>query len=240
MSSNEQIGFLLIHGFTGTHFEMIPLEDFLTEKGFTVRNITLPGHETTEEDLSTKKWTDWIDFAQLNLDKLKNKCKKVFVSGLSMGGTITLLLGAKNKYLSGIITLAAVYRAPDWRMHFLSIPLVHYVYPRHKSEESGWEDLEALSTHKSYEHYPIKSVSELYKMLRETKKQVKNIQVPILIVQGKKDLSVPEKHAKLIHSNVNTTDKQLVWIEKGGHVIPKDAGRHQLFETLDSWLETRI
>ncbi|MCG3220687.1 MAG: alpha/beta fold hydrolase [Candidatus Heimdallarchaeota archaeon] len=240
MFSNEQIGFLLIHGFTGTHFEMIPFEEFLTEKGFTVRNITLPGHETTEEDLTTKKWTDWIDFAQLNLDELKNECKKVFVSGLSMGGTITLLLGAKNNDLSGIITLAAVYRAPDWRMHLLSIPFAHYVYPRYKNEESGWEDLEALSTHKSYEHYPIKSVSELYKMLKETKKQVKNIQVPILVIQGKKDLSVLEKQAKWILNNVNTSDKQLVWIEKGGHVIPKDAGRYQLFETVDSWLKGRI
>ncbi|MHA1954255.1 MAG: alpha/beta hydrolase, partial [Candidatus Heimdallarchaeaceae archaeon] len=156
MSSTKQIGFLLIHGFTGTHFEMIPLEEFLMERGFTVRNITLPGHETTEEDLTTKKWTDWIDYAQLKLNELKKQCEKVFVTGLSMGGTITLLLGAKNKDLSGIITLAAVYRAPDWRMHFLSIPLVHFVYPRHKGEESGWEDLEALSTHKSYEHYPIK------------------------------------------------------------------------------------
>ncbi|NPD87650.1 MAG: alpha/beta fold hydrolase [Asgard group archaeon] len=240
MSSNEKIGFLLIHGFTGTHFEMIPLEEFLTDRGFSVRNITLPGHETTEEDLTTKKWTDWVEFAQLKLDELSNKCKKVFVVGLSMGGTITLLLGARNKDVAGIITLAPVYKAPDWRMHLLSIPLVHYVYPRYKNEESGWEDLEALSTHKSYEHYPIKSVSELYKMLKETKKQVKNIQVPILIIQSKKDLSVPDKHAKLIYSNVNTTDRQLVWIENGGHVIPKDAGRQQMFETIDSWLKGRL
>jgi carboxylesterase len=240
MSSNDQIGVLLIHGFTGTHFEMIPLEEFFKEKCFTVRNITLPGHETSEEDLITKKWTEWVNYAQSELNELKNKCKKVFVSGLSMGGAITLLLGGRNQDLSGIITLAAVYRVPDWRMYLLANPFVHHIYPKYRNEESGWEDLEALSTHKSYEHYPIKSVSELYKLLKESKKQVRNIQVPILIIHAKKDLSVSEKHAKLIYKNVNTTDKKLVWIDKGGHVIPKDAGRHQMFESIESWLKSRV
>ena len=240
MSSKEKIGFLLIHGFTGTHYEMIPLEEFLETKGFTVRNITLPGHETTEDDLITKKWYNWVDHAQMELDELKNKCEKVFVVGLSMGGAITLLLGAKNQDLAGIITLAAVYRPPDWRMYLMVIPFVHKIYPKYRNEESGWEDLEALSTHKSYNYYPIKSVKELYKLLQEVKKQVERIQVPILIVSAKKDLSVPQKQAKLIYEKVNSKDKKQVSITKGGHVIPKDAGRNQMFEAVDEWLNGRL
>jgi carboxylesterase len=240
MTSNEQIGFLLIHGFTGTHYEMIPLQEFLEKKGFTVSNITLPGHETTEEDLITKKWTEFVEYSQIELDQLKDKCEKVFVAGLSMGGAITLLLGARNQDLAGIITLAAVYRPPDWRMHLMVIPFVHKIYPKHRNKESGWEDLEALTTHRSYDYYPIKSVAELYKLLHEVKKQVENIQIPILIISAKKDLSVPQKHAKLIYKKVNSKDKERVLIEKGGHVIPKDAGRHQMLEAVDEWLKKRI
>jgi carboxylesterase len=240
MTSKDRIGFLLIHGFTGTHFEMIPLEKFLVERGFTVRNLTLPGHETTEEDLNKTNWSEWVDYPQLNLNEMKKECEKIFVIGLSMGGTITLLLGARNKDISGIITLAAVCKAPDWRMHLLSIPFVHHIYPRHKSKESGWEDLEALATHKSYEYYPIKSVGRLYKMLKEAKNQVKNIQIPILVVYARKDLSVPKKQAYWIYNNVKSSDKEIVSIEKGGHVIPKDTGRYQLFEEISKWLEGRI
>lgn len=240
MSNNNQIGFLLIHGFTGTHYEMIPLEELLLEKGFTVTNITLPGHETSENDLISKKWQNWLDYAQLKLDELKNKCKKVFVSGLSMGGTIALLLGARNNDLDGIITMAAIYKSPDWRMPFVSIPFANKIYPRHRSKESDWEDMKALSTHRSYEYYPIKSVRELYKMLKETKKQVKMIQVPILILQSKKDLSVPDRQPKWIFNNVKSDDKELIWIEKGGHVIPKDAGRFQLLEVVENWLRDRV
>ncbi len=240
MSSKKDIGFLLIHGFTGAHFEMQPLADFLIREGFTVENITLPGHETSEEDLMTKKWTDFTNFAQKELDKLKEKCEKVFVCGLSMGGAITLYLGATNPDIDGIIPMAAVCKPPDWRMYFLAIPYVYLIYPKYKNTESGWEDLEALKTHRSYENYPIKSVSQLFWMIRKIKKLTKKIEVPILVVFSKKDLSVPKKQAEWIFNNVQSKDKEIVEIVKGGHVIPKDAGRFQLFEVVEKWLEKRI
>ena len=240
MPSKSNVGFLLIHGFTGTHYEMQPLADFLIEKGFTIENITLPGHETTEEDLMTKKWTDFTDFAQKELDKLKEKCEKVFICGLSMGGAITLYLGATNLDIDGIIPMAAVCNPPDWRMYFLAIPFVHHIYPKHRSKESGWEDLEALKTHKSYENFPIKSVSQLFWMIMKVKKLTKKIEIPILVVYSKKDLSVPKKQAEWIFSNVKSKDKEIVEIVKGGHVIPKDAGRYQLFKAVEEWIEERI
>ena len=240
MSAKTNIGFLLIHGFTGTHYEMQPLADFLAKEGFTVENLTLPGHETTEEDLTTKKWTDFTIFAQKELDKLKDKCEKVFVCGLSMGGAITLYLGATNPDIDGIIPMAAVCKPPDWRMYFLSIPYVYLIYPKHRSKESGWEDLEALETHKSYEYYPIKAVYQLFWMIRKVKKLTKKIEVPIVVVYSKKDPSVPKRQAEWIFNNVQSKDKEIVEIIKGGHVIPKDAGRFQLFEAVEKWLEKRI
>jgi len=240
MSSRNNIGFLLIHGFTGTHYEMQPLAEFLLQEGYIIENITLPGHETSEEDLMTKKWTDFTDFAQKELDKLKEKCEKVFVCGLSMGGAITLYLGAKNPDINGIIPMAAVCKPPDWRMYLLAIPFAHLIYPMYRSEESGWEDLEALKTHKSYENYPIKAVSQLYYMIRKVKKLTKNITVPILVVYSKKDPSVPRKQAMWIFNNVKSKDKEVQEIDKGGHVIPKDAGRVQLFKSVKKWVENRI
>lgn len=240
MSSKINIGFLLIHGFTGTHYEMQPLEDFLAKKGYTVENITLPGHETSEEDLKEKKWTDFTNFAQKELEKLKDKCEKVFVCGLSMGGAITLFLGAKNKDIEGIIPMAAVCKPPDWRMYLIAIPYVHIIYSKHRSKESGWEDQEALATHKSYEYFPIKAVNQLFWMIRNVKKFTKEIEAPILVIYSKNDQSVPKKQAEWIFNNVKSEDREIAEIDKGGHVIPKDAGRYQLFEVVEKWIEERI
>jgi len=237
-TNNYQTGFLLIHGFTGTHYEMEPLEDFLLKKGFIVDNITLPGHETSEDDLINTNWKDWVNHAQLRLDYLKKECQKVYVCGLSLGGAITLYLGARNPDLAGIIPMAAVYKTPDWRLYLLAfIPIAHLLYPRHQSKETGWDDLEALENHKCYENYPTRSVLDVYKLLRAVKKSVPDIKIPTLVIQGKKDPSVPSSFPKWIYKNISSKSKKLVWIEKGGHVIPEDAGRFQLFEEIDKWVK---
>ena len=235
------ISFLLIHGFTGTHYEMKPLEKFLVDKGFNVRNIILPGHETSLKDLASTKWQNWVVFAQNELDILKSTSEKVFISGLSMGGIITLVLGSNNEDVAGIIPMAAPCKVPDWRMYlFKIIPFIEKIYPLHRNEEEGWEDMEALSTHKSYGYYPSASVKELYSLLGVVKDRIPRIKIPILILQGIKDNSVPSSHPKWIYDNVSSSDKQLKWIEKGGHVIPKDAGRFQAFEIIEKWINERI
>lgn len=241
MSDISSVSFLLIHGFTGTHFEMEPLATYLREQHYFVENITLPGHEASLEDLNETNWTEWIDYAQAKLNELKAVFEKVYVCGLSMGAAITLVLGARNSDLAGIIPMAAPYKSPDWRMYFIvAFPFLGLIYPKHKTREKGWADLESLSTHKSYGYYPIRSIKQLYKLLREVKKSISKIEVPILVIQSKKDPSVPSKHAEYIYNKVNSTDKTLVWIDKGGHVIPKDAGRYQLFEEIKNWMKKRV
>jgi len=56
MPDRKRIGFLLVHGFTGSHYEMEPLEVFFNQKGHEVNNIILPGHETSQEALADSEW----------------------------------------------------------------------------------------------------------------------------------------------------------------------------------------
>ncbi len=241
MTKENKTAFLLIHGFTGTHFEMIPLEKHLKNQGYVVHNIILPGHETSLEDLKDRKWFELTDFAQEQLDNLKEKYENVFVCGLSLGGAITLYLGSKNPDISGIIPLASPAFSPDWRMYLLAyIPFVHVIYPYHKGEEKGWEDLKSLKTHKSYGAFPVKFIPQLFKLFQINKKAMVNITIPILIVYAKNDPTISLKHAEKILNSVSSKDKKIIQILKGGHVIPKDSGRKQLFQEIDKWLEQRV
>ena len=240
MSKKNSIAFLLIHGFTGTHYEMEPLAKHLRGKGIYVENIILPGHETSIEDLANKKWSDLTSYAQEQLDILKKNYDKVYVCGLSLGGAITLYLGADNHDIAGIIPLAAPVLSPDWRMGLLSFfKFIHIFYPIHKNEEKGWEDMKSLETHKSYGGYPLKFISQLSKLIKINRKRLSEIQVPILIVSSKNDPAIKLRHAEKIYNSVSSRDKEIVQINRGGHVIPKDAGRKQLFEEIDNWLEKR-
>ncbi|MHA1303743.1 MAG: alpha/beta hydrolase [Candidatus Heimdallarchaeaceae archaeon] len=239
--SQKKVGFLLIHGFTGTHYELEPLAEFLRKQGYVVENITLPGHETTPEDHLNTKWTEILDYAQQELDKLKTSCETVFVSGLSMGGAITLYLGAKNPSLAGIIPMSAPYKIPDWRFTFLKLfPFLFILMPWQYNDNSEIEDPKVKEIHRCYERYRTRSVLWLNKLLKEARNLLPVIKVPTLILHSVNDPSVPQKHAKYIFNKIKARDKELIWIEKGGHIIPEDYGKEQAFSVINSWVEERI
>ncbi len=242
MNGRKKIGFLLVHGFTGSHYEMAPLETFFKQRNHEVDNIILPGHETSPEALATTEWTTIIDFAQEKLDQLKAKCDKCFVCGLSMGGAISHILGAENSDLAGIIPMASPYKVPDWKAVFLKIlPFAQHIIGWHETEESGWEDLEAMKRHThSYDRFHTKSVIQLDKLLEEMRRLLPFIQVPVLMMHSKKDETVPCRHSEKIHRKLSVRDKTLVWINRGGHIITEDAGKDQMFETVHNWLKIRI
>ena len=64
---------------------MRPLGDALADRGYTVMGINLPGHATTEADMATTNWKQWLDAARNAALKLKKSCDKVTVAGLSDG-----------------------------------------------------------------------------------------------------------------------------------------------------------
>src|ERR1700737_1202492 len=107
LGSGER-GVLLIHGFCGTPPEVRGLGEHLSAGGFRVHGILLAGHGTTPEDLATTHWTDWIDSAQSPLEGLRAECRQVFVAGQSMGGSLSLVLAARNPDVVAIATLAAL------------------------------------------------------------------------------------------------------------------------------------
>ncbi|MHA1685938.1 MAG: alpha/beta hydrolase [Candidatus Heimdallarchaeaceae archaeon] len=239
MSDGEKKVFLLIHGFSGTHYEMKPLEDFLKSKGYVTKNITLPGHETNPKDMAKRSWIEWVDFAQNALDELKREYEKVYVAGLSMGGSITLYLAAKNPDIAGIIPMAAAIEIPDKKAKILELlPFLRYIIPWLPNIECGWEDEEAKEKHRCYKKFHAKSVYQLIMLLNDLQRIISLVNVPTLILHSKKDPAVPTKHAEKIFNAIQSKDKKIVWIEKGGHVIPEDAGREQAFSTIEEWLKS--
>lgn len=239
-SKTSDVGFLLIHGFSGTHHEMSPLENLLKNKKFIVKNITLPGHETSIEDLDSKNFADWISYSQDKLNELQDKCESVFIAGLSLGGVLTLILAAKNKAVKGIITMAAPYEFPKWRMKLFMNPISMFFFKRMMKEEDAWEDLEAFKTHQSYNEFPKKGFDQAIKLIEEVKKSVPLITCPTLTIYASKDKTVPYQTALKLNEDIQSKNKTIVEIIKGGHVIPEDAGRYQLFEEVEKWLSNEF
>jgi len=231
--------FLLIHGFTGMRKEMRPLANFLSSLGYKTELLVLPGHETTPEDLKTKKWTDWVDYVLDKINQAKKEHNKVFVSGLSLGGALSLYSGAKEPSLAGIIVISAPFIFPSKKIYILKLlPFLKKLVPRIENKEKGWEDMQALKEHQSYSYFYIESALQLHHFLEDLQRILPLVKVPTLIIHSKNDPVLPVSHANNIFNLICSTKKKLVLIEHGGHIVTEDAGKEEAFNAIANWLKT--
>jgi carboxylesterase len=94
------MGVLILHGFTGNPYSMRPLAERCAQAGYSVELPRLPGHGTSLEDLVARRWPDFVEVALTNFDDLAQRCDKVAVVGLSVGGGLTALIDSGLEILA--------------------------------------------------------------------------------------------------------------------------------------------
>src|SRR5579864_3562888 len=107
-AEGNRVGVLVIHGYTSSPHSVHYLARSLALAEYTVASPRLAGHGTTPADMATRTASDWIADVHAELDWLKERCDALFVTGLSMGGTLTLYLaGQYPELFKGIIPINA-------------------------------------------------------------------------------------------------------------------------------------
>src|SRR5579872_907777 len=105
----NDVGVLVLHGFTGSTQSIRHLGEGLHKRyGFSVVAPRLPGHGTSPSDMETTGYLDWVGEAEKALRELAARKRLVFVTGLSMGGSLTLNLAARHpEIVKAIAPIAA-------------------------------------------------------------------------------------------------------------------------------------
>ncbi len=89
---------LLLHGFTGGPYEVMPLAEHLREQGFHCHVPTLPGHDQGLKGLGDVTWRDWLRAAAREADRLARQFGEIEVVGFSMGGLLSAYLPTASQY----------------------------------------------------------------------------------------------------------------------------------------------
>ncbi len=221
------VGCLLIHGGTGSPPEMRGMGEYLAGKGLTVLGVRLAGHGTTPEDLATKSWRDLIASAEEGLSRLQAQCYHVFVAGLSLGGLITLYLAAHHP-IQGAIVMSAPAYIKDWRLRLLPV-LKLFIKWFHSSGELDLTDPEAGQRVFFYRRIPTAFGEQVARLLREVRQNLARVEVPLLIMQGAHDRTIPPESAQFIFDHVGSADKEIVWFPNSGHAITVDSEREAVW-----------
>lgn len=227
-------GILLLHGFTGSPYEMRETAQLLQEKNYTISLPLLSGHGTNVKDLLNCKWTDWFEDAKQALFKIRNSCKNVFVIGLSTGASLALHLAAHYQ-VEGVIALS-----PALFLKGKSIRLLPIVPPfiRYRNEGSGPDisDLKAKQEAVAYHKTPIKAAKEILKLYDHLKMDLPEIYTPVLIVQSVQDHVVDFKGARWIYDHIASKEKQFLKLEKSFHVVTLDIEKNIVNREIDTFI----
>jgi carboxylesterase len=107
-TGSGQDGAVVLHGFTGNPASMRGVAEALADAGFHVELPLLPGHGTAVDDMLPTRWADWIGEAEAAYQRVCQRATNVVVVGLSMGGALTLRLGANHPEIAGLVCINPV------------------------------------------------------------------------------------------------------------------------------------
>jgi carboxylesterase len=224
-------GCILIHGFTGAPKEMRWLGDQLADEDFSVLGIRLSGHGTDQNDLLRARWQDWFLSVEDGYHLLRGYCEKVILVGLSLGGILSFLFSSKFP-IHGVVSYSTAIDIPIERIRpFVPLlPLISKFWKFAPKDEPDWTDKNLAEGHFEYPSYPIRAVYELHLLLTEMRSHLSDVKAPVLLVHSKADQSVPPKHSQMIYENLGTEDKEIVWLEKSGHVVTGDLEKEKVLQ----------
>ena len=236
---NARVGCLLIHGFTGAPKEMRWMGEYLNAQGFTCLGLRLNGHATKPEDMVRSRYQDWMLSVEDGYNLLKGSTDRIFLIGLSMGGILSLLMSTKLE-TEGVFVMSTPYRLPDDpRLRFIKqiSVFLKYMPKNDESPDAGWFDKDAFAEHVSYPNNPVRAIAELRILMKKMRAALPEVNVPVFLVHSKDDNYVIKDSMQQIFDHLGTTDKQMMWVEGSGHVIPREPARELVFSTAIKFID---
>ncbi|MER0445157.1 alpha/beta hydrolase [Streptomyces sp. NPDC006711] len=222
-----EVGVLLCHGFTGSPQSLRPWADHLAERGFTVSLPLLPGHGTRWQDMQLTGWQDWYAEVDRALCELLERCSRVFVFGLSMGGALALRLAAKH----GDAVAGLVLVNPGNKVHGLAahaLPVVRHLVPSTKGIAS--DIAKEGSREIGYDRVPLHAAHSLRTFFTLVDGELPQVTQPLVILHSPQDHVVPPADTARILSRVSSTDVKEILLEQSYHVATLDHDAERIFE----------
>lgn len=230
---------LLIHGFTGSPWDLRPLGEVLARHRYFVTAIQLPGHCTTPEAMASVTSADWKAAAERALLQI-NGFRQVFIVGLSMGALLALIASAAHPdRVSGLALIA-----PAMRLRGLGPKLARWgarlgllrLRPYIDKASTDIEDPIQRQAAPLLPAFPSARLVDLWTLQDEAARAAPRIRAPVLIAMADRDHVVSLKGGVQL-ARALTHSRRVHWarIQQGFHIIPRDFGGKVLADQILSF-----
>jgi carboxylesterase len=219
-SSGSSMGVLVLHGFTGNPYSMRPLAERCAKAGYSVELPRLPGHGTSLEDLVPRRWSDFVEVALGAFDDLAERCDKVAVVGLSVGGGLTALIAEQRPSVAGCVFINPMLKGPGSEMEQGLKDLI----------ESGLEVLatdggsdikKEGTTEAKYGGWPLRALQSVIEGVGVVDAHLSSITAPSLLLSSREDHTVaPDNGDEIVEKSSGPVAR--IWLEDSYHVATLD------------------
>lgn len=235
--TNSQRAVLLLHGMTGSPFEMKQYGKNLYKAGFDVFCPCLPGHGEDLWNVKNTKWQDWFNFAEEKYIKLKQSYPEIYLGGICMGAVLALGVAEKNKDVSGIIAISTTLFLDGWTIPWYSFlfplglhTILRFYYSFPESEPYGIKNeivrrkIGALLKENTValNYIPMTCVYELLEMSKHVRKNINSIKQPVLIMHSNRDDLTSLKSADFVYKHISSEVKEYIIFKNSYHLITMD------------------
>jgi carboxylesterase len=205
---------LLVHGFTGTPWEMRLLAEHLAESGIASLAVRLPGHGTSPEDLAGRCWEEWYDAVLEGYRTLTGEFAAVYGMGMSTG-CLLLLAMAKAHPLHGLVLFSPYLRIPHWLAPYAG--WLRWIRP-YQVKADGHR----LDKH-YYHRRPVAGIHQINRLLRTLRPRLGQVNCPVLAFNGEGDETVDIASGRqLIDSLASTVRIHLRYGPGVPHVLTRE------------------
>lgn len=223
---DDDVGVVLVHGFTGSPYDVRYLGEQIARAGFSVKAPLLPGHGTSLADLDATRWQDWTEAVERAIDQLRVRCARVAVVGQSLGGLLALYAASHRRDIAAVASLAA----PLW-LDGLSKRVAAWTtggpLTRVKSiPKFGGPDVRdrrAKAENPCYRAIPTKALGEFLAFMAIADAALPRVVQPVLVLHARDDHTAPVACAPRIAETTRAVRLRI--LERSYHLIAIDVER---------------
>lgn len=230
---------LLLHGFTGSPWELRQLGDSLASRGMHVTCPRLPGHGQTPEAMLYAGAPEWLAAAEAALASMK-EARTVAIAGLSMGALLAMILAGRNRARVKAVALMA----PALRLQAFGAGALHAIRrsplfdlaPKWISKDGvDLEDDEMRRLAPALPRYPLKRVLDMFTLQDWAREAEPRLTCPSLVIGAVHDHVVELEPIHALHARLPFSEKLV--LQRGFHQVVRDTDRALAISTVSHFLE---
>jgi carboxylesterase len=243
IDGNDRHAIVLLHGLCGTPVELGPIPKALTQLGYAVSSLEIPGYSASLVDPTVApNWEEWCDAVDAEISRLRETYETVSVCGLSMGATLALATSIRRNDILVVVALSPILRYDGWAVPWYE-PLLEIAchlgiknWSYKEREPYGLRNVEmrrrvarALEKDGVSEvgaaAIPARQLHEAKQMMAFVRKSLKSVLSRILVIHAIDDETAAPRNAEIIHREVSSEVRKVVWLGDCYHIITFDNER---------------